>query len=251
MKDLSRERALGTISTAEVGKKDPYNTLSGGLIGDITSLTVKEAVALAGTKWKGKIANVLGAYQFKNSTLADVATKMGLLDAKMTPQVQDALAVGLMQHRANQATVDGKIDVDKFANALSKEWASLATTTGKSYYNANGIDKASVAYATVHEIAKDLVANGVVSPGKSVGSITSKDVSSVQTKAPGLGRFNSTYMGGKTASTARRTPPRRRRRPRRSRTIRAACRKAHIAATIRAACRLKSRLRRLHPSLVL
>lgn len=201
MRDLARERALGTISTAEVGVKDPYNTLSGGLIGNVTSMTVRDAVEFSKTAWKGKIANVLGAYQFKGTTLQGVAEKLGLMDAPMTPAVQDQLAVGLLQERANKATVNGEIDVNTFAKELSREWASIATTTGQSYYNANGIDKASISYAKAHDLAKDLVANGVVSPNRSVSSITSKDVSSVQTQAPGLGRFNSTYMGNKTAST--------------------------------------------------
>ncbi|TPN11735.1 hypothetical protein [Mesorhizobium sp. B2-1-2] len=202
MKDLSRERALGTISAAEVGVKDPYNTLSGGLTADVTNMSVRDAIAFAKTSWDGKLASVIGAYQVKDTTLAAVAEKMGLLDAKMTPAVQDQIAVGLMQERANKATVKGEIDVDKFAKELSKEWASIATTTGQSYYNANGIDKASISYAAARDLAKDLVANGVVSAGKSVSSITSKDISSVQTQAPGVGRFSSTYMGGKKAAAS-------------------------------------------------
>ncbi len=203
MRDLSRERALGTISKAEAGVTDPYGTLSGGQVtADLSNMSVRDAINLAKTSWDGKLANVVGAYQVKDTTLKDVAEKMGLLDAKMTPAVQDQIAVGLMQQRANLATVNGQIDVDKFAQGLSKEWASLATTTGQSYYNANGIDKASVSYAAVHELARDLVANGVVSPGRAVGSITSNDVSSVQTQAPGVGRFSSTYMGGKATASA-------------------------------------------------
>jgi muramidase (phage lysozyme) len=205
MKDLAREQALGTISKAEVGVKDPYNTLSGGLTADVTGMTVRDAIAFAKTEWDGKLANVIGAFQVKDTTLKGIAEKMGLMDAKMTPAVQDQIAVGLLQERANKATVDGQVDVDKFAHELSKEWASMAAPTGKSYYNANGIDKASVSYATVHDIAKDLVANGVVTAGKSVSGITSKDVSSVQTNAPGVSRFSSTYMGGKAANSASKT----------------------------------------------
>jgi muramidase (phage lysozyme) len=203
MKDLARERALGTISKAEVGVKDPYNTLSGGVTADLTSMTVKDAIALSKTQWDGKLANVVGAYQVKDTTLAAVATKMGLMDAKMTPAVQDKIAVGLMQERANKATVNGQIDVDKFAKELSKEWASVADpTTGVSHYAKNGIDKASVSVAAARDMAKDLVANGVVSPNKSLDSITSKDVSSFQTKAPGVDRFSSTYMGKSTSAAS-------------------------------------------------
>lgn len=205
MKDLAREQALGTISKAEVGIKDPYNTLSGGLLANVTNMTVRDAIAYAKTAWDGKLANVLGAYQVKDTTLEAVAEKMGLLDAKMTPAVQDQIAVGLMQERANKATVNGRIDVDKFARELSKEWASLATTTGQSYYNANGVDKASVPYSKVHDIAESLVANGVVTAGKSASSITSKDVSSYQTTAPGVSRFSSTYMGDRAATNQQAT----------------------------------------------
>lgn len=202
MRDMSREKALGTISSAEVGAKDPYNTLSGGLIGNVTNMTVRDAVALTKTAWDGKIAPVLGAFQFKGTTLQGIAEKMGLLDAKMTPAVQDRLAVGLMQQRADQATIDGKINVDKFAASLSKEWASLATTTGLSHFADNGIDKASVSYSATRAMAADLVANGVVAPGRAVSSITSADVSAYETKAPGLGHFASTYMGATTPTAA-------------------------------------------------
>ncbi|MER9912786.1 hypothetical protein NKJ71_19360 [Mesorhizobium sp. M0050] len=202
MKDLARENALGTIGKAEAGIKDPYNTLSGGVIGNVTGMTVREAIDFAKTAWTGKLANVVGAFQMKDTTLAALAGKMGLMDAKMTPQVQDRLAVGLMQERANRATVNGQIDVDKFAQELSREWASVADpTTGVSHYAKNGIDKASVSAATAREIAKDLVANGVVSAGKSVGSITSKDVSSYATQTPGVSSFSSKYMGGTPAAS--------------------------------------------------
>lgn len=176
--DNTAQLALDVIRSAEAGTKNPYNRLvSGGPqdYADLTNMTVREAVELAsGLKAKGHLANVLGAYQFKDTTLSIIANKLGVMDEKFTPELQDKLARGLFQHRADLATVDGKIDVDRFAGELAKEWASLATSAGTSHYDPNGIDKASVPYGIVRNLASDLVEYGIVRPGGSARTAPAK-----------------------------------------------------------------------------
>lgn len=206
MADLARESALATIRSAEAGVTNPYNRLVGGGpndYADLTSLTVREAIAMAGgLKAQGHLSNVLGGYQFKNTTLANAATKLGVLDEKFTPEMQDKLAQELFQQRADRATVNGQIDVDAFANELAREWASLATKDGKSYYDRNGIDKAGVDYATVRGMAKDLVDHGIVSVrtnGRSSPDLPST-VASLPSARPSADRFAESYLGGSKAS---------------------------------------------------
>lgn len=162
----AQDAALSRIRKAEAGVTNPYNTISGGATADVTNMTIQDAIDFAKTKWSGKIANVLGGFQFKDATLAGIAKRMGYdpTTTRMTPAVQDKLALGLMQQRADAATVNGKVDVDKFAAGLAQEWASLANSSGLSHWAANGIDKASVSYGDVRQMAKDLVDTGVVGP---------------------------------------------------------------------------------------
>lgn len=189
----AKDAALGTIRQAETGLTNPYNKISGGKVVGLTDMTIDEATSLAKTQWNGKIANVVGGFQFKDTTLAGIARKMGIDPAttKMTPEVQDKLALGLMQQRADDATVNGKVDVDRFAANLAKEWASLATPGGLSHYASNGVDKASVSYKNVREMAQNLVDTGVVGPRgtrnyKSLGTEADAQVASAtaRTGAP-------------------------------------------------------------------
>lgn len=187
---------LGITREAEAGTLDPYNTLSGGKKADITSMSIAEADAYAKTSWKGKTANVLGAYQFKDTTLTGIAREIGLPpDTKMTADVQSKLAVALAQRRANAATVNGKVDVDKFAKGLAQEWASFATPTGKSHYDKNGIDKASVSYADVRSIAQGLVDTGVVGPRRSLSAIGDDPALTAGAIGAPTSRFASAYLG--------------------------------------------------------
>jgi hypothetical protein len=169
---------LGKMRKAEGAD---YNTLSGGKTADLENMTVRDAVQFSSMPWSGKLASVLGGYQFKGPTLAGIAKEMGLLDAKMSKAVQDKLAQGLAQQRANQATVNGKIDVDKFAKALGQEWASFATPAGLSHYAANGVDKASLSWADTKALAKDMIDKGFVTPG---GSVANLPTGSVTTQRP-------------------------------------------------------------------
>ncbi len=213
MVDMTRENILATIRRAEAGTLDPYNRLVDGgpkKYADLTSMTVRDVIKYAGTlRAAGHKANVLGAYQFKNTTLAEIATQMGVLDQQFTPELQDQLAKGLVQRRADQATVNGQIDVDAFANGLAKEWAALSTKDGLSNYADNGIDKASVGYSTVRDMAKNLVDYGVVGPKSTGGQRNDLParVASIPTARPSsLERFESTYLGGSRSNTGGLSP---------------------------------------------
>jgi muramidase (phage lysozyme) len=96
-------------------------------------------------------SSAVGAYQFTQQTLfgkggtpdkptADsLVGKTGLTkDTKFTPELQDQLAVALIERRANQAqrmSSSGRGDFESsFQTALSQEWASIQDTTGQGYY---------------------------------------------------------------------------------------------------------------------
>lgn len=194
---------LGLTRRAEATLPNPYDTLSGGKKADIENMTIAEAAAFADKNWKGKTANVLGGYQFKDTTLVGIANDMGIsLDTKMTAEVQSQLAMGLAQRRANEATVNGVVDVDKFARALSDEWASFKTSTGKGAYTGPA-NKPSVDYGTVRDIAQGLVDTGVVGPRRSLSAMG--DDPALTASATGVNRstapsatkdsFASTYLG--------------------------------------------------------
>lgn len=75
-----------------------------------------------------------GRYQIIRSTLR------GLIDSdwKMTDlfdaETQDLLAQQLLRRRGWDSWVAGRMSDDRFADALSQEWASLPFNTGRSYY---------------------------------------------------------------------------------------------------------------------
>lgn len=165
------EKTLSVIRGAEANKTgDPYNSLvSGGpkASAPLTDMTIREVMDYQkGMIAAGHISTALGAYQTKASTLAEQVGRMGLsLDTKFDAKTQDAIAMGLIGHRAAQATKDGKIDEKAFANALANEWAALAGPSGKSNYAGDGKNKASVDYGTVQALVAGLVSTGVMRGG--------------------------------------------------------------------------------------
>lgn len=166
------EKTLSVIRGAEANKKgDPYNSLVYGgpkATAPLTDMTIREVMEYQrGMLAQGHASTAVGAYQTKASTLAEAVNRMGLsLDTKFDAKTQDAIAMGLIGHRANQATKDGKIDVDAFAKALANEWAAFAAgPNNRSAYAGDGKNKASVDYGTVQALAAGLVSTGVMRGG--------------------------------------------------------------------------------------
>lgn len=172
--------ALATIRSVEAYKNDPYNSVQGlPTIGvDLENMTIQEVMSFqkalnAGPLGK-KTSAAVGAYQFTPSTLALALSKTNLsTSSKFSKAAQDQLAMAMLDHRAAQATKNGIVDAKSFANALSMEWAGLASSTGKSHYDGVQGNKAGVGFNTTLSIARGLVDAGAVGPQSGKTSVRS------------------------------------------------------------------------------
>lgn len=178
------DKTLGMIRSAEAnqhGYKSVGYTSSYGKPSrdDLTDMTIGEVMGWQeeqdGSRGKGYKADrtYVGAYQIGKSTLGEAVARTGLsLDTKFTKATQDYLAQDLVQNRANRATRNGTIEDDRFADQIAMEWAGVAASTGRSYYDGVAGNKSSVPYSETLGAAKALTSTGAVganrggAPGK-------------------------------------------------------------------------------------
>lgn len=96
----------------------------------------------------------VGRYQFIPSTLTFAIEKAGVeASEQFTPEVQNRLLKALLYHKRPSigAYLEGEHDnIDLALTALSKEWASIASATGRSYYAGRG---GNAVHVTRHEAA--------------------------------------------------------------------------------------------------
>ena len=119
----------------------------------ITEMTIGELQAKqrAGEikRLPGAASNAAGRYQFMPNTL-DTAMNLTKLpkDTVMTPEIQDRLAVALMENRGLSDFIRGEMSLEDFANEMAKEWAFLPVVSGdkagESHYNKIAGNKALV-----------------------------------------------------------------------------------------------------------
>ncbi len=200
------ENTLGMIKAAEARKTDPYNGLVNGTNtpthANLTGMTIADVQAYQKEMLRaGHASTAVGAYQMRSATLAEQVKRSGLdpNTTKFSKSVQDQLAMGLIENRARQATVNGAVDPDKFAKALAQEWAGLATTTGKSYYAGVGNNAATVDYGRVASAASGLVDTGMARKGVSASAPDTMIAANVPT--PKARPFSEKYLSPtKTAS---------------------------------------------------
>jgi hypothetical protein len=82
-----------------------------------------------------KQSSASGKFQMTRSTIRDLRREFNLKgNLKFTPELQDKLAMVLLKRRGFDKFRSGKITADQFQQNLSKEWASVASKSGKSYY---------------------------------------------------------------------------------------------------------------------
>lgn len=148
---------LNTI--AKVESKNNYNAYfgnPGNASIQFTSMTVGEVLA-----WQkqfveqGNPSSAVGRYQFISSTLSGLVRELKIdQNAKFDQQLQDKLAVVLLERRGVREYVDGKISREAFAHNLSKEWAALPKAIGErpeqSYYAGDGLNKAQLSLDEVY-----------------------------------------------------------------------------------------------------
>lgn len=206
MADMSVERTLGAIRSAEAGETDPYNRMVGGKPGfdtpdyaDLTDMTVREVMDLQKSMIaNGHLSTAVGAYQTTAATLSEMVGELGIdLDAKFNEATQDAIAKGLIDRRAAQSVVNGAVDPDRLAESLAKEWASFQTSRGTGYYDGDGINHATVSHETVRGLAGGLVDNGAVGPSTPKSQVANTGNYPETTSALPTSRasFGEKYMG--------------------------------------------------------
>lgn len=135
---------LNLIGKAESGIHG-YNQTFGGKA-PITDMTIDEVLDHQDTmKAAGSPSTAAGRYQFLQKTLKTLKKELGLTgEEKMTPELQDGLAIHLMRRRGLDRYLQGELGKEQFVNRLAQEWAGLPTTAGQSYYAGDGLNKSNV-----------------------------------------------------------------------------------------------------------
>lgn len=126
------QKLLKTIRFAEgtSGPKGYQTMFGGGTFSDMSRHPDK--VVRSG----GYASAAAGAYQFLPGTWQSQASRLGLKG--FSPEEQDIAALGLARNRLKSigglATLEKEGLSPRVAAALSPEWASFPTETGRSYY---------------------------------------------------------------------------------------------------------------------
>ena len=150
---------LDEIAKHESASSGDYNAMNQGtkgkLIGgpsikiigkNLTDMTVGEIINKAATdkdsaekRKKEGLIFAAGRYQIIPKTLKELVKKgVASLKDKFNAETQDKLGIALLELRGLSKFKQGKIKADEFQNNLAKEWASLPTSSGLSYYHKPG-----------------------------------------------------------------------------------------------------------------
>ncbi|KQP81768.1 hypothetical protein ASF60_22185 [Methylobacterium sp. Leaf113] len=106
---------------------------------------------------RGTESSATGRYQFMKKTLRGLKQEMGLSGTeRFSPELQDRMALQLLNRRGYSEWQAGRITDAQFANRLALEWASLPNITaqngrpaGVSAYTGDGLNKSLVSPASV------------------------------------------------------------------------------------------------------
>lgn len=124
-----------------------YNIMVGGKRGNLTSMTVGEVLDMQKDMIsRGHESTAVGRYQYIRKTLAGTAAQLGMdVDkTKFNEKTQDALAIQTLRTIGLEEWLGGKLDDGAFLNKVARVWASVPTTSGGSYYQGVGSNKAGV-----------------------------------------------------------------------------------------------------------
>jgi muramidase (phage lysozyme) len=146
--DTRAARILDFVAGAELNQASGgnYNAFFGnaGATEDLSKRTLDQTIAWS--RDRGTSSSATGRYQFMADTMAGLKKEMGLSGSEaFTPELQDRMALRLLNRRGYREWAAGRISTDAFANALAKEWAALPNLqTGRSHYAGDGVNKALV-----------------------------------------------------------------------------------------------------------
>lgn len=132
------------------GNYNAYYENSGNRSVQFTSMTVDEVIAWQRNHIaKGNESSAVGRYQIILDTMRGLKSSMGLSGSEIfSPELQDKMAVALLENRGYSDFKAGKISKEEFANNLAQEWAGLPMVSGakagKSAYAGDGLNAAGV-----------------------------------------------------------------------------------------------------------
>ncbi len=91
--------------------------------------------------------HAIGRYQFIPPTLRRVAAEAGFSPGtRFTPEVQDALALILLEEAGLTAFRDGTLDRRSFMARLARIWAGLPLPNGRSHYEGQAGNRATMSW---------------------------------------------------------------------------------------------------------
>lgn len=105
----------------------------------------------------GSRSSAVGKYQIIRKTLRSLVKDMKLTGNEVfNEEMQDAMAIELLNRRGYSKFLSGTKSRFSFANNLAKEWASFpvhgGVKHGSSYYAGDGLNKALVSPEKVNEV---------------------------------------------------------------------------------------------------
>ncbi len=137
-----------------------YNIMVGGKRGRLTDMTIAEVLDMQKEMIaKGHESTAVGRYQYIRKTLAGTAKQMNLdiNKIKFDQLTQDMLATHTLATSCRlDDWINGTISDEQFLNNIAKVWASVPTSSGKSYYQGVGSNKAGVSADVALNTLKDI-----------------------------------------------------------------------------------------------
>jgi hypothetical protein len=172
-------RSISTRPNDAVGSGDPlkdlilsaesnnnYDAVFGQKNIKLTDMTLDEVLAhQAKSAAQGYKSTAVGGFQFIQKTLKGLKDELGLTGTeKFDATLQNRLADALLERRGLSKFKAGKLSPDAFADELAKEWAALPTIGGKSFYDGDGLNRATIPRRLLTEALrnppKDVMAGG-------------------------------------------------------------------------------------------
>ncbi len=123
---------------------------------DFTSMSVDDVLA-----WQrdyvenGSPSSAVGRYQFIRPTLEGLIEEQGIDGSEVfTAELQDRLAIALIERRGVHDYMDGNITREEFAYNLSQEWAALPKVIGEepeeSFYAGDGLNEVRISIDEIY-----------------------------------------------------------------------------------------------------
>lgn len=122
---------------------------------DFTAMSVADVL-----EWQaefvaqGNPSSAVGRYQIINTTLEGLVRELEIdTTKKFDKNMQDMMAVALLERRGSVEYVNEELSREEFAANLAKEWAALPKVIGddpeKSYYAGDGLNQSHVPVADI------------------------------------------------------------------------------------------------------